>query len=129
VAAAEKVEAYARQIYDLFAHRLPEQERAQLDELIEELDRRKADFDTVTQRAAVCLKPARCSGPAKPCTDWSGLLGSVTPLPDVCLSPSQRRNSRHSPTGALGQQRTHALQQDALVFGFALEAMAAGSVQ
>jgi hypothetical protein len=27
------------------------------------------------------------------------------------------------------QQRTHALQQDALVFGFALEAMAAGSVQ
>jgi hypothetical protein len=27
------------------------------------------------------------------------------------------------------QQRTHALQQDALFFGFALEAMAAGSVQ
>ena len=29
----------------------------------------------------------------------------------------------------LGHKRTQALQQDALVFGFALEAMAAGSVQ
>ena len=51
---AEKAEAYARQMYEL-AHRLPEQERAQLDELIADLDRRKADFDTVTQRGAACL--------------------------------------------------------------------------
>jgi hypothetical protein len=55
VTAAEKAEAYARQMYDLFAHRLPEQERAQLDELIADLDRRKADFDMVTQRGAACL--------------------------------------------------------------------------
>jgi hypothetical protein len=55
VAAAEKAEAYARQMYELFAHRLPEQERGQLDELIADLDRLKADFDTVTQRGAACL--------------------------------------------------------------------------
>ncbi|WP_439392323.1 hypothetical protein ACRQ5Q_22260 [Bradyrhizobium sp. PMVTL-01] len=55
VTAAQKAEAYARELYDMFAHRLPEQERARLDEVIATLDREKADFDAVAERGAACL--------------------------------------------------------------------------
>jgi hypothetical protein len=51
--------------------------------------------------------------------------------PSECVErPSFRRPKTCTTTCTTpAQQRTHALQQDALVFGFALEAMAAGSVQ
>lgn len=53
--AAEKAEAYAKQMYDMFASRLPEGERARLDEMIAEIDQKRADQDTVSQRGAACL--------------------------------------------------------------------------
>lgn len=55
VTAAAKAEAYAKELYELFAHRLPENERARLEEVISTLDRQKSDFDTVSQRGAACL--------------------------------------------------------------------------
>lgn len=59
VTAAEKAEAFARQMYDMFAHRLPEEERLRLEEHIAELERAQADRDTVSQRAAACLFEGR----------------------------------------------------------------------
>jgi hypothetical protein len=59
VTAAEKAEAYARSMYDMFAHRLPEEERARLEEHIADLERQKADRDTVSQRGAACLFEGR----------------------------------------------------------------------
>ncbi|SDD95651.1 hypothetical protein SAMN05216337_1017151 [Bradyrhizobium brasilense] len=55
VTAAEKAEAYAKQMYDMFASRLPEGERARLDEMIADLDQKRVDQDTVSQRGAACL--------------------------------------------------------------------------
>jgi hypothetical protein len=48
------------------------------------------------------------------------------PLPVLASKPTIPEPGWTSHTG---QQQTHALQQDALDFGFALAAMAAGSVQ
>lgn len=59
VTAAEKAEAFAKQMYDMFAHRLPEEERLRLEEQIAELERQKADRDTVSQRGAACLFEGR----------------------------------------------------------------------
>lgn len=55
VTAATKAEAYSQKMYDMFAHRLPPEERARLDEALARLEREKADFDTVAQRGAACL--------------------------------------------------------------------------
>lgn len=59
VTAAEKADAFAKQMYDMFAHRLPEDERLRLEERIAELERAKADTDTVSQRGAACLFEGR----------------------------------------------------------------------
>ncbi|WP_354132746.1 hypothetical protein [Bradyrhizobium sp. RT9a] len=61
VTAAEKAEAFAKQMYDMFAHRLPEDERLRLEEHIAELERAQADRDTVSQRGAACLFEGRGS--------------------------------------------------------------------
>lgn len=55
VAAAAKADAYAQAMYDMFAHRLPEQDRIKLQEHLADLDRRTADNDVVSQRGAACL--------------------------------------------------------------------------
>lgn len=59
VTAAEKADAFAKQMYDMFAHRLPEDERARLEEHIADLERKQADRDTVSQRGAACLFEGR----------------------------------------------------------------------
>lgn len=55
VTAAEKAEAYAKALYDMLAHRLPDDERVRLEETIASLEQMKADRDVVTQRGAACL--------------------------------------------------------------------------
>jgi hypothetical protein len=55
VTAAEKADAYAKSMYDMFAHRLPEDERLRLEETIQSLEQKQADRDFVTQRGAACL--------------------------------------------------------------------------
>jgi hypothetical protein len=55
VTAATKAEAFSQRMYDMFAHRLPPEERARLDEALATLEREKADFDVVAQRGAACL--------------------------------------------------------------------------
>lgn len=55
VAAAVKADAYAQQMYDMFAHRLPEEDRAKLAERLADMDRAAADQDFVSQRGAACL--------------------------------------------------------------------------
>jgi hypothetical protein len=55
VTAAEKADAYAKSMYDMFAHRLPEDERLRLEEAIQALEQKQADRDFVTQRGAACL--------------------------------------------------------------------------
>jgi hypothetical protein len=42
-------------MYDMFAHRLPEEDRMRLQEHLADLDRRAADDDFVSQRGAACL--------------------------------------------------------------------------
>ena len=57
--AAEKADAYAKQMYDLFAERLPEGDRQRLDDLIKTLDDDHEAHSIAIERGAACLFGAR----------------------------------------------------------------------
>jgi hypothetical protein len=57
--AAEKADAYAKQMYDMFAERLPEQDRQRLDDLIKTIDSDHEARSIAIERGAACLFGAR----------------------------------------------------------------------
>jgi hypothetical protein len=57
--AAEKADAYAKQMYDMFAERLPEQDRLRLDDLIKTIDSDHEARSIAIERGAACLFGAR----------------------------------------------------------------------
>lgn len=59
VAAADKADAYAKQMYDIFEDRLPEQERVRLEDLIKKLDDDAAVRKEAIERSGACLFGAR----------------------------------------------------------------------
>jgi len=61
VTAAEKADAFAKQMYDMFADRLPEAERQRLDDLIKSLDEDMAVRKDAIERSGACLFGARAT--------------------------------------------------------------------
>jgi len=57
--AAEKADAYAKQMYDMFAERLPEGDRQRLDDLIKTIDSDHEARGIAIERGAACLFGAR----------------------------------------------------------------------
>lgn len=55
VAASEKAEAFAKQMYDMFAHRLPEEDRTRLDDLIKKIEDDNEARETAIVRGGSCL--------------------------------------------------------------------------
>lgn len=55
VAAAEKAQAFAKQMYDMFAERLPEQDRQRLDDVIKAIDDDHEARETAIVRGGGCL--------------------------------------------------------------------------
>lgn len=55
VAASEKAEAFAKQMYDMFAHRLPEEDRTRLDDLIKRIEDDNEARETAIVRGGSCL--------------------------------------------------------------------------
>lgn len=59
VTAAQKAEAYAKQMYDMFADRLPEGDRHRLDDLIKTIDSDHEAHEVAISRGGACLFGAR----------------------------------------------------------------------
>jgi hypothetical protein len=55
LSAAEKAEAYAKQMFDMFAARLPEEERARLDDKLKELSQGQKDHEDAVKLGASCM--------------------------------------------------------------------------
>jgi hypothetical protein len=57
--AAQKAEAFAKQMYDMFAERLPEGDRVRLDDLIKTIDSDHEAREIAIKQGGACLFGAR----------------------------------------------------------------------